>query len=221
MIILDDNRPGIRLDDNSLRSLQTALNRYCLSLTHSAWEAEDLAQDTWVKALEVLKMPGNTNPEAMLLRIAKNTWIDGTRRKAIFYRVLERVKSKATAAPDSNSFETEIVMQALIKHLPPLQRTVFLMRDVLGFSAMETSERLKTTEGAVKAALFRARQAMQSVREEFVTDGPSLSEDEGFRAYLKALALSYEKGQLSTLLELALQNDIEKIRIRAEVRMAA
>ena len=207
MIILNENSPGKVLDDNSLRSLQTVLNRYCLSLTQSTWDAEDLAQDTWVKAWGALKVSDPVNPEALLLHIAKNTWIDRVRRKSRYYKVLERVKSKESIDSDNSPLEIEIVMQALFKHMSPLQRTVFLMRDVLGYSAIETAEELETTEGAVKAALFRARHAMQSVRESLSADGPAISENEGYRSFLRTLATSYENGEIIKLLELSFHNE--------------
>lgn len=220
MIILNENNTGNLPDENMLKTLQTALNKYCLSLTHSTWDAEDLAQDTWIKALGVLKTSENTNVQALLMRIAKNTWIDVTRRKATFYKVLERIHRKETASSDSSLFEIEHVFQALIQHLSPLQRTVFLMRDVLGYSAIETAERIGTTDGAVKAALFRARQALQSVREELFAEaeGPSPSKDEDFKAFLRALAMSYEKGQLATLLELVLQDETNEVMAMGSVQ---
>lgn len=194
---------------HDLQSLRRALYRYCLALTRSGFEAEDLAQDTWSKALGYGKLSDNPNPEALLLRIAKNTWIDGTRRKSSLSRAYMRGQTLVgtVLVPASGLWEIETVFQSLINHMSPLQRAVFVMRDVLGYTAGESSEILKTSEGAVKAALHRARKALRRVREELqIEEGPALPADADYRSYLRALADSYDKGQILVMLEL-LQQD--------------
>ncbi|MGN7760745.1 RNA polymerase sigma factor [Paenibacillus sp. 22594] len=203
--------------------LRDALFRYCLSLTRSRLEAEDLAQDTWTKSLAYAKFADNPNPEALLLRIAKTTWIDTIRRKSSMGRALERtqalISSSSVQMPGQSPGEArsgiELAFQALIRHLSPLQRTVFVMRDVLDYSADETAEILKTTGGAVKAALHRARQTLGAVRKELGDhEGPARTQDLDFRILLRALAESYEKGQLPVMLELLRQET------KAEMTMA-
>ncbi|MNC31692.1 RNA polymerase factor sigma-70 [compost metagenome] len=81
----------------------------------------------------------------------------------------------------------------------------FLLRDVLGYSANEAALQLGTTEGAVKAALYRARQALEAVRKELAADGPALPPDADFRLLLAALADAYEQGQIPVMLELLRQ----------------
>ncbi|MDT3427001.1 RNA polymerase sigma-70 factor (ECF subfamily) [Paenibacillus forsythiae] len=190
---------------NGIVHLQAVLKRYCLSLTGSSWEAEELAQDAWLKALEALR-GGHGNPEALLLRIAKNSWIDAGRRKTVLKRILQQSnEAKYMERENNGDFEAEMVFQAMIKHLSPLQRAVFLMREVLDYTSAETAELLDTTEGAVKAALRRARLAIPAVREELAADGPALPGDESFRALLEQMAAAYKRGQIAELIELARQ----------------
>ncbi|NOU95834.1 sigma-70 family RNA polymerase sigma factor [Paenibacillus sp. LMG 31456] len=191
-------------DDKSLEQLQALVNRYCLSLTGSNWDAEDLAQDTWLKAIESLKSSGHTNPEAFLLRIAKNTWIDQTRRNNVLDRILKKDQPKATM-PDNGPFEIEMAFQSLMKHLSPLQRTVFLLRDLFGFSIGETAILLNTTEGAVKAALHRARHALEAVKIDLEQGALPLPEEEDLRDFLRAIATAYQMGDVATLMELSLR----------------
>lgn len=223
MISLEKLSAGHEPDENHTKSLQMTLKRYCLALTQSPWEAEDLAQDTWVKVLGYLKTSehtkqintadqinntGHPNPEAFLLRIARNTWIDIMRRKATLSRVLEMDQPRTEEEAGYGLFEIEAAFQALQKHLSPLQQAVFLLRDVFEHSGIEAAEILDTTEGAVKAALHRARQALPAVRQELLqADGPSLPQDTELQIALSLLASAYEQGQITELIALVLADE--------------
>lgn len=187
----------------ALAQLHAAVFRYCLSLTGSRWDAEDLAQDTWLKAV---KFANNTSRvhghmEALLMRIAKTTWIDQSRRRKRYERILQLEECREPA-PEPETVRLEELFQALLQHLSPLQRSVFLLRDVFGYSTSEASEQLGVTQGAVKAALHRARAALGSVRAELEQPGPALPEDEQTKLLLLAIAAAYQRGDAAQLLRL-------------------
>jgi len=186
----------------SFERLQAALRKYCLSLAESAWDADDLVQDAWLKALCGTRFAQHPNPEAYLLRIAKNAWIDRRRRSVKLSRIINDTKPEADK-PDYGLLGIEAAFRALAKHLPPLQRAVFLLREVLGYSSAEAAAMLGTTDGAVKAALHRARRSLPHVKEEMET-GDSLAADEpGLKAYLRTIATAYQAGDIAAMLELA------------------
>lgn len=208
MISLEKLTAGHEPDESTIHALQSALLRYCLTLTQSPCDADDLAQDTWVKALDYMNLHSHPNPEALLLRIAKNTWIDIMRRKATLARVLEIEQCRTEEAHAHSSFEIEAAFQALREHLSPLQQAVFLLRDVFGHSAAEAADILDTTEGAVKAALHRARQALADVRHELLqADGPATPQNTDLQITLTRLAAAYEHGEINELMELVLADE--------------
>lgn len=197
------NRPEINLEQ-----LQAVLFRYCLSLTRSRWDAEDLAQDTWLKGLRAAIHVSHKNPEALLLRIAKNTWIDQLRRHNK-YQLLMQQESCREPEVHSSSLDNEEALYSLMRHLSPLQRTVFLLRDVLDYSIEETAVQLNTTTGAIKAALHRAREALQVVKRELNEDVSSPPVDEDMTNLLRAMAHAYQSGNLELLIELAMRDITE------------
>ncbi|MFE6797587.1 RNA polymerase sigma factor [Paenibacillus chitinolyticus] len=199
---------GKEKDNTRINQLQQTLKRYCLSMTKSSWEAEDLAQETWLRAMSS-QGKGHANVEAMLLRIAKNTWIDQSRRKQVLARIMKSEQTQAVTRRDEGLLVIEETFRALLKHLPPLQRTVFLLRDVLGFSSLEAAVRLGTTEGAVKAALYRARQSLEAVRRDIETGTQVEPAENGMKAYLRMMAAAYEIGDIALLVELAQRDEVE------------
>lgn len=147
-----------------------------------------------------------------MLRIAKNSWIDQARRRTVLDRIMKSEQSKLSAeqSVSAAAFEIEAAFQALIKHLSPLQRAVFLLRDVFGHSNHETANMLNTTEGAVKAALHRARQSLTLVRMDIETEASlPLPIEDNMKGLLRALASAYELGDVAALVALIQQDAIE------------
>jgi RNA polymerase sigma factor (sigma-70 family) len=192
--------------DEKIEHLHSTVQKYCLSLTKSKWDAEDLVQETWLKAIRAAEKGNHNNPEALLLRIAKNTWIDETRRRNQYSRIL-MMEKPIPAEPETDSLEIKESMLAILKHLSPLQRTVFLLREGLELSIADTSELLHLSTGAVKAALYRARERLQEVRSSLEADAAiqPLSDDK--QMLLNAITNAYRNGDLNKLIELAMLDD--------------
>jgi len=215
------------------------LIRYCLAVTRSAGEAEDLAQEAWLKGFESGALGSHPNPKALLMRLARQKWIDRMRRERNYARILARIAREAepSAVPERDSGsglpdDLETMLTAVVRQLLPLQRTVFLLRDVLGYSAADTARLLRTTEGAVKSALFRARQALRRVRDELRhTEGPADEErgpsDAAVRALVRALATALRRADAHVIAALAqtdaadaaaLQMLVQHLQPRADLR---
>lgn len=139
-----------------------ALWNYCLKLSGSPWDAEDLVQETMLKAFSRMALLGQAlNIKAYLFRIASNAWIDRVRREKPTEEIDSSAEQTATEQA-SDSAETREALEILITTLPPRQRIIVLLTDVFDFTASEVATMVDTTEGAVKAALHRARTTLRS-----------------------------------------------------------
>ena len=138
---------------------------YCYRLTGSLTEAEDMVQESLLRAFKALEtFEGRASLRAWLYRIAHNLCVNHVQRRPPLWQSLEEVEQ---AAPDTAQFGQErenvrLGFVALVQSLPPRQRAALVLRDVLGWSAEETARILETTVPGVKNALARARQTLAS-----------------------------------------------------------
>ena len=157
----------------------------------SAQDAEDLLQETLLAAWRGLeRFEGRASVRAWLYRIATNRSLDALRasrrRPEDLQRMTELPEPTRRAEPiwlepypdvlfegipdeapgPEARYETkEAIALAFIvglQHLPPQQRAVLVLRDVLGFRAGEVAEMLDTTATSVNSLLRRARAAFES-----------------------------------------------------------
>lgn len=191
--------------------LQIKLMRYCLSLAKNRWDAEDLAQEAWSKAMRKLQTTEHANPNALLMRIARNTWIDHTRKLKFSRSYVENEKTRLRLVPanEPGSEHLESIFQSLITRLTPLQRAVFLLKDVYDYSIDETANLLHTSQGAVKSALHRSRKSLEGVKRDLEHHALRLPEEESELTLLRCLAAAFLAGDALRVVELSMHNGME------------
>ena len=97
----------------------------------------------------------------------------------------------------------ELAFLAAIQHLPPRQRAVLILRDVLGWSAKETALLLEASVGSVNSALQRARATLRDRLPERRTEwAPSSRPSEGERELLRRYVEAHERADADALAEL-------------------
>src|SRR5262249_14197530 len=133
-----------------------ALHGYCRRLTRNLWDAEDLVQDTLLRAFGHMGRLNHPvrNPRAYLLRTATNVWIDERRRRERDPGVLP-VETDEPAAPDvevATPGEVRAAGARLLRRLSPQERAAVLLKEMFDMSLDEIAETLATTPGAVKSA---------------------------------------------------------------------
>jgi RNA polymerase sigma-70 factor (TIGR02960 family) len=167
------------------------LRLHCYRIVGSAQNAEDLLQETLLAAWRGLaQFEGRASIRAWLYRIATNRCLDALRaggrrppRTAAMTKppeptrlgepiwlqpypdvLLESIPDDAPG-PEARYETKEAVALAFVvglQHLPPQQRAVLVLRDVLGFQASEAAEMLDSSEASVNSLLRRARAAFET-----------------------------------------------------------
>ena len=138
---------------------------YCYRITGALPEAEDLAQETFVRAFRGFEtFEGRATPRAWLYRIAHNLSVNHLERLDPVSQSFDTLigvdaheSNRQSPAGGGEREDVGLGFVALIQSLPPRQRATLVLRDVLGWSAEETARILETTVPGVKNALTRAR----------------------------------------------------------------
>lgn len=169
----ESSAAGPSFDEEALPHLD-ALYRVALRLTGDPTQAEDLVQDTMLKAYRAWRQyrPG-TNAKGWLLTILRNTFINDFRRRKlepVATADLEAVEPHALfraveAADPEGSFFSRIVDEKVLEAvdaLPPDFREVLVLSDIEGLRYAEIAQTLQLPVGTVKSRLFRARRLLQA-----------------------------------------------------------
>ncbi|HEV7647140.1 MAG TPA: RNA polymerase subunit sigma-70 [Actinophytocola sp.] len=160
------------------------LQVHCYRMLGSVHDAEDLVQETFLRAWRRRETyRGSATFRAWLYKIATNACLDQLdRRVPVPLPAATAAPADPTAAPlpavavpwlrpcpdrllDEHvvARETvELAFLAAVQHLPARQRAVLVLRDVVGWPAREVADLLKTTAASVNSALQRARSTMRS-----------------------------------------------------------
>jgi RNA polymerase sigma-70 factor (ECF subfamily) len=200
------------------------LHLHCYRMLGSFDDAEDLVQETFLRAWRKREgFRGQSTFRAWLYRIATNACLDHLDRHP-------RTPVHASAAagapaevpwlqpyPDAGlepvapsdgephavavATETiELAYLAAIQHLPPRQRAVLILRDVLGWTASETAATLDGTVASVNSALQRARVTLkQCLPDRRLEWGPTENTSREERAVLRRYMDATRRGDMTTL----------------------
>jgi RNA polymerase sigma-70 factor (ECF subfamily) len=177
--------------ESQLEDYRRELTGYCYRMLGSAFDAEDAVQETLVRAWRSLdRFEGRAALKSWLYRIATNVCLDMLSGKERRIRPLELgaaggLESELSTRPAAEWLEPipdERVVQAegdpaqlteeretlrlafvaALQHLPPQQRAVLILREVLRWRANEVAELLETSVASVNSSLQRARASLDA-----------------------------------------------------------
>jgi RNA polymerase sigma-70 factor, ECF subfamily len=165
-----------------------ALYSAALRMTHNPADAEDLVQETYLKAYRSFgSFAEGTNLKAWLYRILTNTYINAYRAKQrrpiesdlddvedlyLYRRLgsLEQLAASRSAEEQLMDVFSEGEVRAALDELPDNFRMAVYLADVEGFSYKEIAEILDIPIGTVMSRLHRGRKAMQKALYEFAVE---------------------------------------------------
>ncbi len=134
------------------RAHAAAVYAFLVSLCGDPIWAEDLMQDTFVKATRSMSGYRGGNPRSWLFSIARSVFIDDTRRR----REVPVDEIEERGVVDTDIVELILIERSLSK-LPERQRTALLLADMAGLSYAEVAESIGCSHAAVKVLIHRAR----------------------------------------------------------------
>jgi RNA polymerase sigma-70 factor (ECF subfamily) len=171
------------------------LQLHCYRMLGSVQDAEDLVQETFLRAWRGLPaFEGRSSFRRWLYRIATNACLNALAGRATARRLLPQALGAPAGRPPDGVPASDVAwlepypdaalegvpdgapgpdaryelheavrlaFVAAIQHLPPRQRAVLLLRDVLGWSASDTARLLESSVAAANSALQRARATLE------------------------------------------------------------
>jgi RNA polymerase sigma-70 factor, ECF subfamily len=208
---------------------RSALTAYCYRMLGSPFEAEDAVQDTLIRAWKNLeRFEGRSALRSWLYRIATNVCLDmlsGRERRARPMDLgpsAEPVESNlhvlpevtwiapipdALVSPEGDPAQViegretiRLAFVAALQHLPPRQRAVLILSEVLRWRATEVAELLDTTVASVNSALQRARATLAAAEPAAATPELDASDRALLERYVTAFQ-DYDIEALTALIE--------------------
>jgi RNA polymerase sigma-70 factor (ECF subfamily) len=194
------------------------LTAHCYRMTGSVYDAEDMVQETYLRAWKAFDdFEGRSSVRTWLYRIATNvclTNLEGRGRRPLptglgmpdsqardelvtadevpwlqpMPDVMVDVANVDPAEVVGNRDAIRLAFVAALQHLPPRQRAVLVLRDVLRWTAKETAAALDTTVAAVNSALQRAHAqlAEKQLSEGTVEDALTPEHEQMLERYVQA-----------------------------------
>ena len=221
--------PATRELELQLEQHRSELTAYCYRMLGSPFEAEDAVQETFLRAWRGFeRFEGRSAVRSWLYRIATNVCLDmlsGRERRARPMDLgpsREPVEANLSTLPEVTWIEpipdgrvipegdpaavTEaresirLAFVAALQHLPPRQRAVLILCEVLRWKASEVAELLETSVASVNSALQRARATLEAREVTAAETSPTLDEaDEELLARYVAAFQDYDIEALTAL----------------------
>ncbi|BCJ68682.1 sigma-70 family RNA polymerase sigma factor [Polymorphospora rubra] len=162
-----------------IQATQHQVIRFLGHLT-DATEAEDLAQETYLRAMKSLpRFAGRSSAKTWLLSIARRVAVDHVRAVTVRPRVAalenwEHAAEATLARGVPHRFEDEIVLRDLLDALPADRREAFVATQIAGLSYAEAAEVCDCPVGTIRSRVARAREDLVGMVQERRRDGRNL-----------------------------------------------
>lgn len=150
-------RPDVELR-RLMNEWEANIYRFLLSLLHDGDQAQDCAQDVFLRAYEALSAGKDVN-SSWLFTVARNRAMDEFRRQRRVHADLEAIEREAT----HDGTDRKILVDQVMAQLAPLDREVLYLFAVAGFKTDEIGSILGVRGTAVRQRLYRARERVREL----------------------------------------------------------
>jgi RNA polymerase sigma-70 factor, ECF subfamily len=151
-----------------------SLYSYAMVLTRNHAEAEDLVQETYVRALPAMnRLRSESNVKGWLFRILRNAWLNHLRKRRtspeIMLNDMEDGSAGDIAEPSKDSYQALVSkietkqVRAAIQALPPKFREIILLREFEELTYDEIAALMDCPVGTVMSRLARARSKLRAL----------------------------------------------------------
>ncbi|MEU7244800.1 RNA polymerase sigma-70 factor [Streptomyces sparsogenes] len=171
--------PSTDRDQQVFNQYRTLLFSVAYRVLGTAADAEDAVQDAWLK-WSAADRAQVADPKAYLTRIVSNLALErlrSTRHKRETYvgpwlpePILTTADTADTAETVVGAESVSMAMLVVLETLSPLERAVFVLKEVFAFSHAEIAEAVERSEAAVRQAAHRAREHVRARRPRFTAD---------------------------------------------------
>jgi len=156
-------------DRNSFSQLIQAtekdLYRFLVHLTKNPVLAQDLFQESYIKALENIKnLKDPSRFKSWLFRSAKNLFLDFVRSPK--NKDYDRLEDKEIVSANTPEYEKVLQVQVALNKLKEDSKLAILLVDLEGYSYKEAADILDISENALRSRIHRAREEFLKVYEE-------------------------------------------------------
>ncbi|MFF1408809.1 sigma-70 family RNA polymerase sigma factor [Streptomyces sp. NPDC058289] len=157
--------------DQFVRALHRDVRRYVAYLSADPQSAEDLTQETFLRALGSLhRFEGRSSARTWLLSIARRTVVDSLRHKAARPKIADRddwqTAAEQSQPRDVPGFEDGVALAELLAAIPAERREVFVLTQLMGLPYAEAALMLGCPIGTVRSRVARARSSLIDLLED-------------------------------------------------------
>lgn len=131
---------------------------YVFKYLRSEEDSRDIVQDVFEKLWVNRKKVEVAYAKAWMFRTGHNALINFSKKKN---RTVYNTDGVPEHGEFKNTYETQQIVDYVLALLPPVQKSIVLLRDLEGYTYKEISDILSISESQVKVYLFRARKKMQ------------------------------------------------------------
>ncbi len=153
-----------RAFEQLVRDNQNKIYAVCLNMLKNIHDAQDAAQETFIKAYgNISSFAGASKVETWLTRIAVNTCFDMIKKRETHLNIDDSFDIAADETTESQAVKHENIAEVrrALESLPPELRAIIVLRDIEGHSYDEIADILSLNPGTVRSRIFRAREKLK------------------------------------------------------------